>query len=64
MALAAGGLSARLLLQVHDELLFEVPEQEADALALVARQVMEGAATLSVPVLVETGIGQSWAAAH
>ncbi len=63
-ALAEAGLSARLLLQVHDELLFEAPEREADALAAVARRVMEGAATLSVPVLVETGIGQSWAAAH
>jgi DNA polymerase-1 len=63
-ALAEAGLSARLLLQVHDELLFEAPEHEADALAALARRVMEGAATLSVPVLVETGIGRSWAEAH
>ena len=63
-ALRAAGLSARLLLQVHDELLFEAPEAEADALAALARTVMEGAATLSVPLVVETGQGRSWAAAH
>ncbi len=63
-ALDAAGLSARLLLQVHDELLFEAPEAEAAALASLARTVMEGAATLSVPLLVETGIGRSWAEAH
>jgi len=63
-ALAAAGLTSRLLLQVHDELLFEAPEQEAETLARVARTVMEGAATLSVPLVVETGIGRSWAEAH
>jgi DNA polymerase-1 len=63
-ALDAAGLSARLLLQVHDELLFEAPEAEAAALASLAQTVMEGAATLSVPLLVETGIGRSWAEAH
>ncbi len=63
-ALAAAGLKGRMLLQVHDELLFEAPEAEADTLAEVARAVMEGAATLSVPLVVETGKGASWAAAH
>ncbi len=63
-ALDAASLSARLLLQVHDELLFEAPEAEAAALASLAQTVMEGAATLSVPLLVETGIGRSWAEAH
>jgi DNA polymerase-1 len=63
-ALDAAGLSARLLLQVHDELLFEAPEAEAAALASLAQTVMEGAVTLSVPLLVETGIGRSWAEAH
>ena len=47
-ALAAAKLKARMLLQVHDELLFEAPENEADALAALARRVMESAATLSV----------------
>jgi DNA polymerase I len=63
-ALKAAGLRSRLVLQVHDELLFEAPVDEAEALAEVARQVMEKAAVLSVPLVVETGIGPTWAAAH
>ncbi len=63
-ALRAAGLRGRMLLSVHDELLFEAPEDEAEALAAVARKVMEGAATLSVPLVVETGTGRSWAEAH
>ncbi len=63
-ALLASGLRARLLLSVHDELLFEAPENEAEALASLAKQVMEQAATLSVPLTVETGFGRSWADAH
>jgi DNA polymerase I len=56
--------SARMLLQVHDELLFEVPEADAPGLANVATRVMESAATLSVPLVVETGTGRTWAEAH
>jgi len=56
--------SARMLLQVHDELLFEVPASDAPGLASVAARVMEAAATLSVPLVVETGTGHSWAEAH
>jgi len=63
-ALRQAGLRARLLLQVHDELLFEAPEGEAKALAEVARQVMQNAAVLSVPLVVETGVGRTWAEAH
>ena len=63
-ALREAGLTARLLLSVHDELLFEAPDAEAETVAAVARQVMEGAACLSVPLTVETGIGDSWAEAH
>ena len=63
-ALKAAGLTARLLLQVHDELLFEAPEDEAAETAAVARTVMEAAAHLSVPLLVETGTGKNWAEAH
>lgn len=63
-ALAEAGLGARMLLQVHDELLFEAPAAEAEATAALARQVMEAAAQLSVPLVVETGIGGSWAEAH
>jgi DNA polymerase-1 len=63
-ALAAAKLKARMLLQVHDELLFEVPDKEVDKTRDVARAVMEGAARLSVPLVVDTGVGDNWAAAH
>ncbi len=67
-ALAGAGLAARMLLQVHDELLFEVPEAEADATAEVVKRVMEAACAprleLSVPLVVETGCGRNWDEAH
>ncbi len=63
-ALAAKNLSARMLLQVHDELIFEVPEQEVEATASAVKAVMEGAAHLSVPLVVDTGAAHSWADAH
>ncbi|MBV8523910.1 MAG: DNA polymerase I [Acetobacteraceae bacterium] len=63
-ALAAAGLKARMLLQVHDELLFEAPREEAGALASLAKTVMESAVKLSVPLIAETGFGRSWADAH
>ncbi|NDH64080.1 MAG: DNA polymerase I, partial [Alphaproteobacteria bacterium] len=63
-ALAGAKLKARMLLQVHDELLFEVPEKELDKTTDVARQVMESAAKLSVPLVVDTGVGDDWATAH
>ena len=63
-ALRAAGVEARLLLQVHDELLFEVPHGQAAALAQLAKRVMEAAAHLGVPLVVETGTGLSWAEAH
>ena len=58
------GLTSRLLLQVHDELLFEAPFNEAEKLAEIVRTVMENAAVLTVPLVVETGIGRTWAEAH
>ena len=63
-ALGAARLSARMLLQVHDELLFEAPDAEAEATAAVVREVMQQAAVLSVPLVVETGTGLNWAEAH
>jgi DNA polymerase-1 len=62
--LAEAGLAARLLLQVHDELLFEVPVAEAAETAALVKRVMEAAATLRVPLVVETGEAANWAAAH
>ncbi|MQX38442.1 DNA polymerase I [Roseospira navarrensis] len=63
-ALAEAGLSARLLLQVHDELILEVPEAEAAATEALVRRVMAGAASLSVPLVVDTGTATTWAGAH
>jgi DNA polymerase-1 len=63
-ALADARLKARMLLQVHDELIFEVPEAEAEKTAKVVKQVMEGAAHLSVPLTVDTGTGANWDEAH
>jgi DNA polymerase-1 len=67
-ALARAGLTARMLLQVHDELLFEVPEAEVEATAALVKTVMEAAPTprakLSVPLVVETGWATNWDEAH
>jgi DNA polymerase-1 len=68
-ALERDGLgSVRMLLQVHDELVFEVPEAEAERAGAVIRGVMERAAepavALSVPLGVDIGIGANWGAAH
>ena len=63
-ALSEAGLKARMLLQVHDELIFEVPNDEIDATAEVARRVMSGAADLDVPLTVDTGAADNWAEAH
>jgi DNA polymerase-1 len=58
------GLSARMLLQVHDELVFEVPEAECDATRALVKRVMEGAASLDVPLVVDTGVAGNWEEAH
>ena len=63
-ALEDAGLGARMLLQVHDELLFEVPDGELDDTAALVARTMEDAAHLGVPLTVETGRGRSWAEAH
>jgi DNA polymerase-1 len=67
-ALERAGLKARMLLQVHDELLFETPEDEVEATARLVKAVMEDACAprceLSVPLVVETGWATSWDQAH
>jgi DNA polymerase-1 len=67
-ALKAEGLKARMLLQVHDELVFEAPEAEAEATIAVAKRVMERAAepavALSVPLVVEARAAANWDEAH
>jgi DNA polymerase-1 len=52
--------SARMLLQVHDELVFEVPGPELEAVSGLVREEMEGAAQLSVPLVVDVGTGGNW----
>jgi DNA polymerase I len=59
-ALRESGAGARMLLQVHDELLFETPREEADATLALIRTKMEGAAELLVPLVVATGFGDNW----
>jgi DNA polymerase-1 len=59
-AVREAGIPARLLLSVHDELLFEVPRAEVDALAAVVREQMEGALPLDVPLVVDVKVGDDW----
>ncbi|MDP6121390.1 MAG: DNA polymerase I, partial [Rhodospirillales bacterium] len=63
-ALKAAGLEARMLLQVHDELIFEVPEAQSQDTAALVKDVMGSAAHLRVPMVVETGFGDNWDEAH
>ncbi len=62
-ALRAGGFASRMVLTVHDELVFEVPRSERDAIEPVIREAMEGAIELNVPLVVDMGFGPSWATA-
>jgi DNA polymerase-1 len=59
-ALTSHRLESRMLLQVHDELVFEAPEGEIAQLSDLVRQEMEGAASLAVPLLVDLGAGPNW----
>jgi DNA polymerase-1 len=67
-ALRDAGLTARMLLQVHDELVFEAPQAEAEAVIATARRVMERAAepavALTVPLTVEARAAANWDDAH
>jgi len=58
--LHAESLSGKLILQVHDELIVECPEHEAEKVSLILREEMENAAKLSVPLVAETRVGKSW----
>ncbi|MBC7207550.1 MAG: hypothetical protein H5U27_13670, partial [Methyloversatilis sp.] len=62
--LTAEGLKTRLILQVHDELVLEVPEAELDLVRERVPALMEGVAQLSVPLKVEAGVGRNWDEAH
>ncbi|MDP7143346.1 MAG: DNA polymerase I [Alphaproteobacteria bacterium] len=63
-ALVKEGLSAKMLLQVHDELIFEVPDDELEKTKALVIKLMENIAKLDVPLVAEAGTGHSWAEAH
>lgn len=58
------GLQARMLLQIHDELVFESPVDEVDAACAIIRECMESVVDLAVPLVVDVGVGDSWGEAH
>jgi DNA polymerase-1 len=59
-AIRGGGLAGRMLLQVHDELIFEVPPGEVEAMTHLVREHMETVAALQVPLVVDIGVGPNW----
>ena len=63
-ALAAENMASKMLLSVHDEIIFEAPEQETDKLITLAKQVMENVTPLEVPLKVNFGAGATWAEAE
>lgn len=63
-ALLAANLKAKMLLQVHDELIFEVPEAELEETTALVKSIMENVVDLDVPLVAEAGSGDSWASAH
>jgi DNA polymerase-1 len=62
--LGATGMKSRMILQVHDELIFETPEDELSGMERIVKETMESAANLSVSLEVEIGHGMNWAEAH
>ncbi len=62
--LKEGGFKARMILQVHDELVLEVPIDEVEAVSALVKEKMESAAQLSVPLTAEVGVGDNWLQAH
>ena len=59
-AIGKSRLESAMLLQVHDELVFEAPEGEVEQLTALVKREMEGAATLAVPLIVDIGVGENW----
>ena len=55
---------AKLILQVHDELIVECPESESESVRTILKEEMENAAHLSVPLIADTEAGHSWSEAH
>ncbi len=62
--LARQALRSKMILQVHDELVFEVPDEEIESMKLLVREEMEGVLVLSVPIKVDIAVGKNWDEAH
>ena len=62
--LRSEGVEAKLILQVHDELIVEAPEHEKEAVCALLREEMEKAGSFAVPLSAEAAVGRSWAEAH
>ncbi|MDE3276683.1 MAG: DNA polymerase, partial [Verrucomicrobiota bacterium] len=63
-AMGKAGLKAKMVLQIHDELLFDVPKAEVDQVVEIARREMAGALDVGVPIEVTVGVGRNWLEAH
>ena len=63
-AIDAQGLGTRIIMQVHDELVFELPESELDWVRTEVPRLMAAVAELQVPLLAEVGVGANWEQAH
>ncbi|WBV59884.1 DNA polymerase [Chryseobacterium camelliae] len=63
-AIAEKGLKSKMILQIHDELLFEVPENEVEIMENLIKHEMENVVRLSIPLTIELGKGANWAVAH
>ena len=55
---------ARLVMQVHDELIFEIPQEQVESASENIRRLMDNVAKLRVPLLVDVGVGRNWDEAH
>ena len=63
-AFKAAGLRAKMILQIHDELLFDTPRDEVERVKEIVKREMEGALDLGVPLDVSVGVGDNWLEAH
>ena len=63
-ALKSSGLKAKMILQIHDELLFDAPRDEVDRVKEIAKREMETAMDVGVPLEVSVGVGENWLEAH
>ena len=63
-ALRSAGLTTTMTMQVHDELVFDAPQSEAEAASRIIRDVMENAVKLAVPLVVDLQVGRDWLEAH